>query len=155
MGCTNCGKGSNPPVIFDRHGNKMVNPDAQVSPEHLHNEPISFEGKPVHDMNFDELIEDKNNRRMYQKKAIDDLLKNSTKDLKRLMLVELIDIYNMDEIYSTKLSPDQALVTLYEYVRHPEFADLISEFPGLKEDVDSKYSELKSKRISAKFSGAK
>ena len=149
MGCNGCGEKSSGYTFFDRHGNPRNQPvQSKVGMKEAVESLVSYDGTPLMDKNIDQMLADKKRRREALLAQSQEFVVNMTDDMKRAAILDLIDVYNCDEFMMTYTSPNQALAALYRYVHNPAFAQIISEFEGLAEQVDLKYKELQEKRIS-------
>ena len=70
-----------------------------------------------------------------------------TDDMKRIYITDLVGVANAEEVSPLKISPEQALSALWYLVHNKAYNVVVSEFKDLREQVDAKYEELKSKRI--------
>ena len=151
MSCNGCNKKRPPVTMFDRRGG-VVTPDQSEnvrSPKELVNEILSYDGEPAVSKTIEQLVKSKEIARERIEKLADDFAKNISRDMKIMVIIELLGVYNLEDISMTRISPDQALVTLWKHLHSCEFTDILREFPNLIEEVDLKHQELMKKKIKA------
>jgi hypothetical protein len=148
MTCKGCGEKGNP-TVFDRRGNQtaVTPPSPSVSKKELVDGILSYDGSPAAEKTINQLIEDKEKAREHIASLTEDFVGSIGLDMKRMVIIELISVYNHEDISMTRISPTQALATLWKHLHSPYFTGLLGEFPGLIEEVDIKYEELMKKRI--------
>jgi hypothetical protein len=150
--CRGCGKEPKDYAVFDRRGNpttmgNMTNNNPPATPKEAVGSILSYDGTPLVEKTIDEALEDKRKRREFIEKQGNDLITNMTDDMKRLVIIDLLSVYNLEEFSMAYTSPNQALVALWKYVHHPAFQTILREFEGLAEEVDKRYEELRAKKI--------
>ena len=68
-------------------------------------------------------------------------------DMKRIIIHDLVAVANAEEVSPLKISPTQALDVLWNFVHDKSWEGVVNEFIGLREQVDKRYEEIKSKKI--------
>ena len=149
MSCEGCGKDKKY-TIYDRHGNVI---EKDKPKKEIIDEVQAPSGEPAITKTLYELLAEKEQYKKQIDKQHEDLIAQSTDDMKRIMIMELISIYNHEEISMTRMSPTQALVVLWRYLHHPSFQKVAAEFGRLSEEVDKKYEGLKGTKIKSSWRG--
>ncbi|KKL56001.1 hypothetical protein LCGC14_2249760 [marine sediment metagenome] len=137
--------------IMDRRGN-LINQERDNMEKHekVHKEHLI---RGISD-SFLHYRKAKNAAKQVAEKMRDDFITTLTDDQKRIQIAELIGIFNYEEVSGGQkmLAPSQALAALWDIVHHVAYAQVVGEFKGLSEQVDTKYEELLENKINISWS---
>jgi len=151
MGCGNC-PGAPKNTSVDKHGNYIG--ESEISEKEKQTQEVIAKSRGLVDealnMSYPEYIKRKDEWRAYTRKAGKEKITTYSDDYKRILIEELVGVYNLDEV-SFKLTPEQALVALYEFTHNKDYQKVINEFEGLREQIDMRYEEIKNKKINIKW----
>lgn len=138
MGCGNC-KDKRKALNVDSRGNQIV--ENNPPPKKEKSQRIQK------DITYKEYIEQKEDIRKKTKIESDNITRTLSDDTKRIMIDNLVGIYNGEEVSPLRLAPEQALMSLWNIVHNEDYISIVNEFNGLREQVDTLYEELKNKKI--------
>jgi hypothetical protein len=149
MGCSTCPKPKKAENL-DKHGNPISEAEKEELRRHTNVQREQNMAEEILNMSYTEYINRRkkwrdNTRAMGQEK-----IQSFSEDYKRIQIEELVSVYNLEEVHF-KLTPDQALAALHEFIHNPVYSRVVDEFEGLREQVDKKYAELMSNRINIKW----
>ena len=146
MGCNGCLENDTKKEI-DSRGNVIGQAELKNEEIKKHQNPIAQEAR---EMSYAEYIIKRTEFRDANKIAGNKKVSEFSDEYKRIQIDELVSVYNHDEVHF-KLTPSQALVALWEFCHHPAYQKVFSEFEGLNEQIDKKFSELKKESIHLKW----
>jgi hypothetical protein len=112
--------------------------------------PENFEEveKVARAMSFEELYEAVTKRKADVLKVINHDLETMTPAIKRLHVLSLVEAANFEPNPLLAMTPDQAIVNLKLVLDREDFNDISNLYPGLKDQVDTRYQALMLKRLS-------
>lgn len=146
MSCKGC-TGNKEEKKYDSRGNVIGTPEmkqrANEQQQHAH-------AHEARELSYTEYLSKRAEFRAESKAVGNQKVLEFSDDYRRIQIDELISVFNLDEVHF-KLTPSQALVALWEFAHHPAYQKVFDEFEGLREQVDIKYSELKSNNIKLKW----
>lgn len=151
MGCRGCGPGDKGSE-YDKHGNRMEHP-AEVQERARHAEHRRAHGTArdqARELSYAEYTRRRAEFREQARVVRDKAIAEFSDDYKRIQIDELISVYNLEEVHF-KLTPEQALVALWEFVHDKGYQKVIDEFEGLREAIDKRYVELQKNKIELKW----
>ena len=155
MGCKECNdKPKNP--NRDRNGNIVGTESEMDQREKDAYDKISQEvdqlklsDRPNPDATYQEYVAGKEKHSKKIRELGPKAVRALTDDQKRIKVLELLSIYNYDDL--GMLSPSQALIALWELMKMPEYKTIINEFEDLEAQVTEKYNALMRNKIKIKW----
>ena len=151
MGCNGC-PGDPKNTTYDKDGNVMNHPAEAVdrARHEDHGRAHASVREQARQMPYTEYLRLRKEFREKARVLRDGAVKEFTEDYKRIQIDELLSVYNLDEVHF-KLTPDQALIALWEFSHDAAYQNVISEFEGLREAIDVKHAELQKNKIEIKW----
>lgn len=152
MACNGCDDNKTTNKKYDKTGNVMNHPAEQLEnersqgPKHTHESSMD----QAQNMKYSEYKQLRKTFRESARNQRDEIVKQFTEDYKRIQIDELISVYNLEEVHF-KLTPDQALVALWEFAHDAIYQKVIDEFEGLREQVDIKYDQIIKNKLELKW----
>ena len=172
MGCTGCGKGpkrNNPTIMVGnvdeepkviteaKRGSFRQEIKTDSSPKEVAQPVITAPDQPprpldpfeeVKTLGFEELM---SRTSQHQKQAaieIERAFSEMTEAMRHFHILNLLSIANLENLSTSGLSPDQAIVGLKTALDRKDFSEINSLYPKLREQVERRYRELMDKKIS-------
>jgi len=152
MACNGCNDSTTTNKKYDKTGNVMQHPAEQLENERKRGHKNSHESNmdQAQNMKYSEYIQLRKTFRENARAQRNEIVKQFTDDYKRIQIDELISVYNLEEVHF-KLTPDQALVALWEFAHDAVYKKVIDEFEGLREIIDIKYDQLMKNKLDLKW----
>ena len=94
-------------------------------------------------MSYEELKNRQDFSRNAAKTQADHIINEMTDAMKQVHIEELISTANSDLMSIPNMTPDQALVSLHDIISKGSIHFLDSLYPGLREEVEKRYSSLR------------
>jgi hypothetical protein len=90
-------------------------------------------------------------RNSLQNKMMEDQANRITEQMsdamRQIYIDEMISVANCEKMTHQGITPDQAIVTLATILEKPQFSFVDDLYPGLREAVEVRYTEIQSKRL--------
>jgi hypothetical protein len=153
MGCRDCGnktsRHNQPGRDIDRQESPFekpqVRPGKGFTPEGAGDPIASF--LAAKELSYAQMKEQANFRLRLADSQEREIISAMTEDMKRFHVEELISTYNCEKMHIPNMSPERALTMLKNLMDMEDFSFISGIYPDLKEQVNSKYQEIISKRI--------
>lgn len=102
-------------------------------------------GGAIFSMSYKDYLKEKEVFRQKGKVVSGDAAKSFSKDYKRILIQQMLDVANYEEV--GRISPEQAVVALWEFAHSEYFTEVIDEFEGLRKSIDIRYEMLMKNKI--------
>jgi hypothetical protein len=99
------------------------------------------------DMSYEELTARRKVQQELMRKEAEETTALMSDAMRRANIDSLISVANYEITGMSGISPDQAVVVLYETIFRPEYKGVMEHFPGLKEAVERRYAELQNRLL--------
>ena len=152
MSCRGCPDDDRSVKKYDKTGNEMNHPaeqkEREIHEQHRHEHPSMQDMARA--MTYKEYKKRKSDFRADARELRNKTVVQFTEDYKRIQIEELLAVHNLEEVHF-KLTPEQAVVALWEFTRDKEYTNVIDEFEGLREAIDRRHSEIMKNKIELKW----